>query len=49
MEPETKPRPNRDVHGSNGSDGGHNNGGNGSNNSGNNRHSLSCPLTREES
>ena len=52
-EPETKPRPNRDVHGSNGSDGGHNNGGNGSNNSGNNRnnnrHSLSCPLTREES
>ena len=24
MEPETKPRPNRDVHGSNGSDGGHN-------------------------
>lgn len=40
-------------HGSNGSDGGHNNGGNGSNNSGNNRnnnrHSLSCPLTREES
>ena len=46
-------RPNRDVHGSNGSDGGHNNGGNGSNNSGNNRnnnrHSLSCPLTREES
>ena len=38
MEPETKPRPNRDVHGSNGSDGGHNN-----------RHSLSCPLTREES
>lgn len=35
MEPETKPRPNRDVHGSNGSDGGHNNGGNGSNNSGN--------------
>lgn len=39
MEPETKPRPNRDVHGSNGSDGGHNN----------NRHSLSCPLTREES
>ena len=56
MEPETKPRPNRDVHGSNGSDGGHNNGGNGSNNSGNsgnnrnnNRHSLSCPLAREES
>lgn len=53
MEPETKPRPNRDVHGSSGSDGGHNNGGNGSNNSGNNRnnnrHSLSCPLTREES
>lgn len=53
MEPEIKPRPNRDVHGSNGSDGGHNNGGNGSNNSGNNRnnnrHSLSCPLTREES
>lgn len=53
MEPETKPRPNRDVHGSNGSDGGHNNGGNGSNNSGNNRnnnrHSLSCPLTREGS
>lgn len=53
MEPETKPRPNRDVHGSNGSDGVHNNGGNGSNNSGNNRnnnrHSLSCPLTREES
>lgn len=53
MEPETKPRPNRDVHGSNGSDGGHNNSGNGSNNSGNNRnnnrHSLSCPLTREES
>lgn len=53
MEPETKPRPNRDVHGSNGSDGGHNNGGNGSNNSGNNRnnnrHSLSCPLTCEES
>lgn len=53
MEPETKPHPNRDVHGSNGSDGGHNNGGNGSNNSGNNRnnnrHSLSCPLTREES
>ena len=53
MEPETKPRPNRDVHGSNGSDVGHNNGGNGSNNSGNNRnnnrHSLSCPLTREES
>lgn len=53
MEPETKPRPNRDVQGSNGSDGGHNNGGNGSNNSGNNRnnnrHSLSCPLTREES
>lgn len=53
MEPETKPRLNRDVHGSNGSDGGHNNGGNGSNNSGNNRnnnrHSLSCPLTREES
>lgn len=53
MEPETKPRPNRDVRGSNGSDGGHNNGGNGSNNSGNNRnnnrHSLSCPLTREES
>lgn len=53
MEPETKPRPNRDVHGSNGSDGGHNNGGNGSNNSGNNRnnnrHSLFCPLTREES
>ena len=53
MEPETKPRPNRDVHGSNGSDGGHNNGGNGSINSGNNRnnnrHSLSCPLTREES
>lgn len=53
MEPETKPRPNRDVHGSNGSDGGHNNGGNDSNNSGNNRnnnrHSLSCPLTREES
>ena len=53
MEPETKPRPNRDVHGSNGSDGGHNNGGNGSTNSGNNRnnnrHSLSCPLTREES
>ena len=53
MEPETKPRPNRDVHGSNGSDDGHNNGGNGSNNSGNNRnnnrHSLSCPLTREES
>ena len=53
MEPETKPRPNRDVHGSNGSDGDHNNGGNGSNNSGNNRnnnrHSLSCPLTREES
>ena len=53
MEPETKPRPNRDVHGSNGSDGGHNNGGNGSNNSGNNRnnnrHSLSCPLTGEES
>lgn len=53
MEPETKPRPNRDVHGSNGSDGGHNNGGNGSNNSGNNRnnnrHSLSCLLTREES
>ena len=53
MEPETKPRPDRDVHGSNGSDGGHNNGGNGSNNSGNNRnnnrHSLSCPLTREES
>lgn len=53
MEPGTKPRPNRDVHGSNGSDGVHNNGGNGSNNSGNNRnnnrHSLSCPLTREES
>ena len=49
MEPETKPRPNRDVHGSNGSDGGHNNGGNGSNNSGNNRNNLSCPLTREES
>lgn len=53
MEPETKPRSNRDVHGSNGSDGGHNNGGNGSNNSGNNRnnnrHSLSCPLAREES
>lgn len=49
MEPETKPRPNRDVHGSNGSDGGHNNGGNGSNNRNNNRHSLSCPLTREES
>lgn len=49
MEPETKPRPNRDVHGNNGSDGGHNNGGNGSNNSGNNRHSLSCPLTCEES
>lgn len=53
MEPETKPRPNRDVHGSNGSDGGHNNGGNNRNNSGNNRnnnrHSLSCPLTREES
>ena len=46
MEPETKPRPNRDVHGSNGSDGGHNNGGNNRNN---NRHSLSCPLTREES
>ena len=45
MEPETKPRPNRDVHGSNGSDGGHNNG----NNRNNNRHSLSCPLTREES
>lgn len=49
MEPETKPRPNRDVHGSNGSDGGHNNGGNSSNNRNNNRHSLSCPLTREES
>ena len=53
MEPETKPRPNRDVHGSNGSDGGHNNGGNGSNNSGNNRnnnrHCLACALTREES
>ena len=46
MEPETKPRPNRDVHGSNGSDGGHNNSGNNRNN---NRHSLSCPLTREES
>ena len=45
MEPETKPRPNRDVHGSDGSDGGHNNG----NNRNNNRHSLSCPLTREES
>ena len=53
MEPETKPRPNRDVHGSNGSGNNRNNGGNGSNNSGNNRnnnrHSLSCPLTREES
>lgn len=50
MEPETKPRPNRDIHGSNGSDGGHNNGSNNSgNNRNNNRHSLSCPLTREES
>ena len=52
MEPETKPRPNRDVHGSNGSDGVHNNGGNSGNNRNNrnnNRHSLSCPLTREES
>lgn len=52
MEPETKPRPNRDVHGSNGSDDGHNNGGNNRNNHNNrnnNRHSLSCPLTREES
>ena len=49
MEPETKPRPNRDVHGSNGSDGGHNNGGNSKENVSHNRHSLSCPLTREES
>ena len=45
MEPETKPRPNRDVHGSNGGNGSNNSG----NNRNNNRHSLSCPLTREES